>query len=424
MARQVAIFKNVALTDVHTADRTSTVGEPSLANNGRHILYTGNWYAARSADSGATWDAIDPFTFFPPVDGGFCCDQTVHYDQSRDLTLWLLQYIEQNGANTLRLAVKEGPLDTPTAWRLWDMKPAQIDAAWTGEWFDYNHAALSNNFLYVGTNAFRAADNEWTRSIILRIPLDSLMGTGNLAFDRFVSTDNFSLRCAQGATDVMYFASHNSTQQLRLFEWPENSAAVTSTDIAVTAWDAGDMVAPGPGTTANWLSRCDYRITGAWIANGTVGIMWTANRQAPQRPFPFIRVVRVSAASKTRLDEPDIWSPDTAYAYPEASANIQGVAGITLFMGGGDRHPTFVVGFRDERDNDWKLQTVAASTHSPSDSKWGDYLTCRRHSPDGLGWIAGGFALEGGGDRTDVVPRYVHFGVEDHRAAASRWLGA
>jgi hypothetical protein len=423
MARQVAIFKNMALTDVHTADRTSTVGEPSLANNGRHVLYTGNWYAARSADSGATWEAIDPFTFFPSADGGFCCDQTVHYDQGRDLTIWLLQYIELNGTNTLRIAVKEGHLDTAANWRFWDLKPAQIDSAWAGEWFDYNHAALSNNFLYVGTNVFRASNDQWTRSVIFRISLESLTGTGSLDLDRFVSTDNFSLRCAQGATDVMYFVSHNSTAQFRFFEWPENSANVTSTDINITAWDPGDMSAPGPGTTANWLSRCDYRITGVWSANGIVGVMWTANRQAPQRPFPFIRVVRISAATKTVIDEPDIWSAETAYAYPEAAANIQGLAGVTLFMGGGNQHPTHAVGFRDDLDNSWKLQSAVASTHSPSDSKWGDYLGIRRHSPDGLGWIASGFALEGGGARTDIVPRYIHFGLEEHRAAAGRWLG-
>jgi hypothetical protein len=423
MPRQVAIFKNIGLTDVHTADRTSSVGEPSLANNGKHILYTGNWYASRSADNGTTWTAIDPFSFLPPADGGFCCDQTVHYDVSRDLTIWLLQYVKASGTNSLRVAVKPGPLDSPAGWKWWDLKPQQINPAWNGEWFDYNHAALSNNFLYVGTNVFRASNDQWTRAVIFRIPLDGLSGNGNLTFDTFVSTDNFSLRCAQGATDVMYFVSHNSTQQLRLFEWPENSASVTSADINVTPWDPGDMSAPGPGTAANWLSRCDPRITGVWLANGTVGVMWTANRQGAERPFPFIRVVRISAAAKALLDEPDIWSPETAYAYPEACANIQSIAGVTLFMGGGNRHPSHVVGFRDDIDGTWKLATTAASTHSPADSKWGDYLTCRKHSPDGLGWVASGYALEGGGSRTDIVPRYIHFGVQEHQAAAGRWLG-
>jgi hypothetical protein len=69
------------------------------------------------------------------------------------------------------------------------------------------------------------------------------------------------------------------------------------------------------------------------------------------------------------------------------------------------------------------LSPTAASTHSPADSKWGDYLTCRRHSPDGLGWVASGYTLSGGSTRTDIVPRYIHFGVQEHQPAADRWLG-
>jgi hypothetical protein len=423
MPRQVALFKNVPLTDIHTANRTSTVGEPSLANNGKHILYTGNWYAARSADSGTNWTEIDPFTFLPPTDGGFCCDQTVHYDQSRDITIWLLQYIKQGGANSLRIAVKSGALDSPAGWKWWDLKPAQIDPAWANNWFDYNHAALSNNFLYVGTNVFESVGDQWTRSVVFRIPLDALSGNGNLSFDKFVSTENFSLRCAQGATSVMHFVSHNSTSQLRLFEWPENSTSVTSTDIDVTPWIRGSRSAPGPGTAANWLSRCDERITGVWSSNGVIGVMWSANKQGAARPFPYVRVARISAAMKLLVDEPDIWSAATAYAYPEACANDHGVAGVTLFMGGGANHPTHIVGFRDDLENSWKLSVTAASSHSPSDSKWGDYLTCRKHSPDGLGWVASGYTLDGGGALTDIVPRYVHFGIEEHLAAANRWVG-
>ena len=110
----VTLFSNTQLAQVHTGGQTSTVGEPSLANNGRHILYTGNWYAARSADSGTSWVLVDPFTFFPPAGGGFCCDQTALYDQAHDLTIWLLQYVEKDDRNVLRIAVKSGPLDTPT----------------------------------------------------------------------------------------------------------------------------------------------------------------------------------------------------------------------------------------------------------------------------------------------------------------------
>jgi DNA replication protein DnaC len=46
----------------------------------------------------------------------------------------------------------------------------------------------------------------------------------------------------------------------------------------------------------------------------------------------------------------------------------------------------------------------------PADGKWGDYLSCRRHSPQTNTWVAVEFTLQGGGERTNIEPRYVHFG--------------
>jgi hypothetical protein len=55
--------------------------EPSVANSGKYVFYTGNKYAARSTDGGATWRYLDPKSDFDK----FCCDQDVIYDKSRDL---------------------------------------------------------------------------------------------------------------------------------------------------------------------------------------------------------------------------------------------------------------------------------------------------------------------------------------------------
>ena len=34
---------------------------------------------------------------YPPIDAGFCCDQTAIYEPVRGITIWLLQYVKQNG---------------------------------------------------------------------------------------------------------------------------------------------------------------------------------------------------------------------------------------------------------------------------------------------------------------------------------------
>jgi len=417
------MFTNIGLTDADTGGQTSTVGEPSVANNGRQIFMTGNWYATRSLDGGATWSHVSPFNQLPPVDGGFCCDQTVLYEPSRDLLIWLLQYITSNNTNTLRIAFKQGASLGNDTWLWWDLKPGQVNSAWTGEWFDYNHASLSNNFLYVGSNLFRVSNDTWTRSVIFRLPLDDLASGQSLSYEFFQSASNFSLRCVQGATDVMHIVSHVSNTQLRVFSWPESSSSVASANVTVSFWTAGNYSAPGPDGR-NWLNRGDPRITGAWLANGQIGIMWSANRLGTARPRPYVRVVRIDAGSKAVIDEPDIWNRDVAYAYPTACPNDRGHVGITLFTGGGTLHPSHVVGIWDDYSNGWQLRTTRAGSNGPVDGKWGDYLACRRHAPDGLTWVASGFTLQGGGSRNDIEPRLVHFGRERDRPAVERWANA
>lgn len=418
---ELLIFQNIGLSDAATGGQTSTVGEPSIANSGQQIFVTGNWYATRSVNNGTSWDFISPFNALPPVDDGFCCDQTVLYDYSRDLMFWLLQYVEKNGTNTLRVAVNRSGTLGNNEWYWWDFRPQGVNSQWQGEWFDYNHAALSNNYLYVATNVFRG-DN-WTRSVVLRLPLDSLAAGGALNYNYFQSTNNFSLRCAQGARDVMHFGSHNSNSQIRVFSWSENDNRISQRDVNVSSWRAGDYSAQGPDGN-DWLSRCDPRITGAWVAKGTIGFMWSANRMSNSRPFPYVRVVRLDENSKNIIDEPDIWNPNYAFAYPDACPNDRGIVGIALFRGGGNRHPGHVVGIWDDSANKWLLNGTRDGTNSPGDSKWGDYLACRRHSPDGLTWIASGFTLQGGTTRNEIEPRVVYFGLRQDEGAFRRWQNA
>jgi hypothetical protein len=398
----ITLVQNVAIPAAATAGRTSTVGEPSLSNAGPGIFYTGNWYAAQSGNHGGSWTHVDPFSVLPAVDGGFCCDQTSIHAPSVNVTAWLLQYVKLNGSNTLRLAVRQpGAL-----WRFWDFRPTTVNPAWTNQWFDYNSAALSDNFLYVTSNVYDATTNQWRRAVVLRFRLTDLVATTPLRFQSFSTTSNGSLRCTLGARSIMYFGSHNSSSQLRLFTWPESSTTVTTADINVAAWtNTSPYSAVCPDGT-DWLSRTDGRITAAWLGNGEMGFAWSSNRRT-QRPFPFVRVVRINEATKAVVAQPDIWSSQFAYAYPDTCPNINGVVGITLFRGGGTVFPGQLVGVLDA--GAWSLAVARNGTNGPTDGKWGDYLTCRRHDADHTTWIAGAFTLQGGGMRTNIEPRFVHF---------------
>lgn len=412
----ITLHSNRALPAGATGGQTSTVGEPSVANNDAQILVTANWYAARSTDRGATWTHLSPFNLLPPADAGFCCDQTALYVPSHDITVWLLQYAQNSKGNTLRVAVKRGKTLGDDRWHWWDFRPERTNADWAGEWFDYNHAAVGKSFLYVGSNVFSLKGDQFRRSVILRLPLKVLAEGGQLNYRYFQTTKNFSLRLTQGAGGTMYFGSHQDLRTVRLFSWPENGN-VTQTDIAVTPWNAGSYTAPGPDGR-NWLGRADPRITGAWVARGVIGFMWTANAKGSARPRPHVRVVRINESTKRLIDQPDIWHASTAYAYADASPNSAGDVGITLFRGGGTLHPGHVVGGWDEANRRWVLQATRDGTHGPGDGKWGDYLTCRPHSPDLRTWLAVGYALRNGSGRQHIEQRLVRFGLNPGTATA------
>jgi hypothetical protein len=59
-------------------------------------------------------------------------------------------------------------------------------------------------------------------------------------------------------------------------------------------------------------------------------------------------------------------------------------------------------------------------SNGPDRNVWGDYVNARRHSPEGLTWIASGYTMQGIG-RANVEPQYVHFGRRRDERAVARW---
>ena len=404
---QVGFVRSVGLSDIATGDQTGTVGEPTAASVFQEVFVTGNWFASRSGDGGATWSFVDPFTTLPSTAGGFCCDQVVLHERSRNLWIWILQYSQAAGSNAFRLAVSTS--GAPNGWTYWDFKPGDLDAAWsTNAWFDYPDAATSANHLYITFNMFDSANN-WLRAVVLKMPLTGLV-SGNLTYVFYTITSHGSLRLARGASTEMYFASHHGQNPIRVFKWPDAAAGTLSSfDVNASPWSgAGQYTSPGPGGV-EWLSRVDPRITAGWTVGGRAGFMWTANADGGH-PQPYVKAIEVDIAQGSVVSQPDIWSTTQAWAYPAACPNTDGVLGVSLFFGGGGiSHPAHVVGFLES--GQWILATSRVSTHGPADAKWGDYLSCGAKDPDARQWVASGYTLQGGSDRLSIEPQYVHFEV-------------
>lgn len=398
----LTLVTNQGLGNSATNASASTVCEPTVAANDRQLMMTGNWFASSSTDAGANWKFVDPFTAFPASAGGFCCDQIVLFEPRNRIWIWLLQYSEAAaGGNIFRLAVcPEAQFGT---WYYWDFAPKSLNAAWKKEWFDYPDMAFTNEHLFVTFNLFLG--DYWQRAVVFRFPLATLASGGALGYRWWSTTDNGSIRLCRGPGAVMYMGSHTSVSRIRLLQWPDSATGMTSKDIDVRPWLKGAYAAPGPGGD-NWLGRADERITGAWVGKGTIGFMWSANRDA-SHPLPYIRVVRIKASNKTLIDEPDIWSRKSAWAYPAASANAKGDVGFSAFYGGGTRHPGHVVGV--ETATGWDVAMTRTSSHSPPDQAWGDYQSCVAHHAEGNEWVSSGYTLQGGTSRRHIEPRYVRF---------------
>jgi hypothetical protein len=61
-----------------TGGPVSATGGSSLGSmGGDTIFYAANWYAARSTDNGQTFTYVNPYTTFPSINGGFCCNQVI-----------------------------------------------------------------------------------------------------------------------------------------------------------------------------------------------------------------------------------------------------------------------------------------------------------------------------------------------------------
>lgn len=404
----VTIRANIALADAATGTQTSTVGEPSAAASRTGIFVTGNWYASRSDNLGETWTFVDPFSQFPQNRGAFCCDQLVLWAPKQKLWIWLLQYSRSGASNIFRVAVSADAL----TWHTWDVTPTDLDATWTTAWFDYPDVELSDQHLWISYNQYDS-NNHWLRAIVVRYPLTAVSALANgsttpMPREHWATSEFGSLRLTTGATDTMWWASNDvGTSTLHVFGWPDDSASVEQWTVPVDPWSTDDYTSTTPGN-GRWLSRCDDRVTGGWRVGEHLGWAWTSGRMA-DRPNPFIRAVTVNESDLSVVSQPDLWSPNGAWAYPAAAPSAKARVGLAAFFGGATDFPSHCVGVLDTTGTTWATTRVVASTHAPTDGKWGDYVTIRPHPRYPTSWIASGFTLQGGTSRSNVDPNVVVF---------------
>jgi hypothetical protein len=407
----LTLVTNTELTQPGQQQLASSVGEPSVATtaDSNVVMYTGNWYAARSTDGGQTFLYIDPFKSFPdPSNLGFCCDQVVNYIASIDTFVWLLQYGPKSGPdadNIQRLAFATSDQVKTGNWRLFDITTQSLGVP--GEFLDFPDLAVGAKNLYVTTNLF-TPDGQSAGAAVVRIPIASI-SAGTVTAQSFVSPDLDSFRVAQNSGTTAFFAAHADTSTLRVFSWDEGQASPTSTDVGVARWIGARGYQSRTPDGQRWLDRVDPRITGATLAGTELWFAWSVDSGSNQRPNAFVQIARIDATNLTLLENINIFDTNAAIAYGALSSNSDNEVGISYTIGGPQQFPSHMVGILTGTRKDL---LVSAGERGPLDAQWGDFLTVRPLFPDRKLFVATGFTMKGPGDGSnrDATPRFVVFG--------------
>ena len=395
----------------------SVINEPAHAQIGKNVFYTANWHAARSANAGLSFAYLSPYADFP----SFCCDQDVVHDVNRNLIMWYRQgTMSSTGANQIKLSVST---NGGASFLTYTWSPTSFDASLTNRWYDYPHLAVSNNYLYIVSNIFNAADIQTNRQII-RLPLEALQTGAGFTYYRYTLPAGATITPVQGATTTMYFGSaESSAGTFRVYAWPENTTAMTSIARTIPAYTftSRDGICTVPNGR-NPCGRADNRVTAGWVAKGVIGFYWNV-KQGGGFPYPYINAATFRESDRLYLSRPYIWYSGGAWMYGAAAPNIRGDLGIAALIAGGSvGYPRFQVGMIDDYG-------PLAFFHVAGSTNWGlsgsgregagDYLRVRQFSPVGTIWTASGYY--GTGSPVAYRGKFVAFGRGRELRAWNRW---
>jgi hypothetical protein len=393
----------------------STINEPSTANMGGYVFYTGNWYAARSTVGGQGFGVFPNWTYINPYAdmSDFCCDQDVVADRGRQFFMWYRQGVRNNATGQNRFAL--GVSTDGSSFCTYFIQPTSVNAGWTSNWFDYPHLALSNNFLYITTNVFNfSAPPQLVRQVILKWPLDALSTCSGFSYSYWDNVLSGWGEPAQGATTTEYWGDHRGfNNSFRVLWNPENSGTISWVDRAIAAFnfENGDGSCPGP-TGLNWCARGDSRILAGWVRQreyesvGQVGFMWNG-RQGGGFPLPYVEAATFRQDTLDYTGRPLIWSDSFTWQYPFASPNARGDLGVTVSGGSTATHPSTLFAIDDDYNGTppgW--ENIFLRVGNAGATAWGDYIRNRPHQPQGLVWISTGHTQQGGTSGANTEPGY------------------
>jgi hypothetical protein len=419
---------------------SSDTNEPSTANDGNVVLYTGNWYAAESTDSGHSFTYINPYTLGPTPalpNGGFCCDQATIHAAANGITAWGLLYCpvvcgdNPSGDNIIRLAVARNQTALAAgAFDYYDFS-AQSFGFPEGDWLDYPHFGVNANYLSLSMNVFNGGS--FVTSILVKFDLAPFL-SGAWSANWAWNNQDFTWTPTDNSTDSWTYwgaTAYGDGGLIRVYNWPPGTdyTHVSWNDFSVSFnSETKNGSCPAPDGN-NWCAFDDSRVkTGGEVGSSTVYFMWDA-AQGGGFSYPYVEYAsfNVSSGPATSVSAGQIWNGSYAWAYPGMGVNARGALGVSLQIGGGAwGYPGSQFLINDDVSGGWSAQFLDQGLHS--NTRWGDYLTARAATAGtsiGDTWIAAGYTLhDDGSGGVETWPSFYWVGRNRDDPFAPSWIAS
>jgi hypothetical protein len=359
--------------------------ETSVGQAFKTVLYTGNYFAAYSSDGASSFRRISPWTLAKSVGLQFCCDQVAHYIPAANVMVWIILSVE--GPIIMCLARPEDLQSSKgNSWTVYVLSGPVFRRGEKTE-FDYPQVSFGGQFMYLTFNVIGTAG-----AVVCRFEMGQLRERSTIHFQYFDAADNSYICPCQLSEDRGVFVVQNSTSQLRLFLWPENSNTISVHDINIATIPTADWVTLTPDGN-DWLepnSKIDSTVQGVARARNEIWVAWTGARKVEGHrensfPHPHIGIAVIDVYQKKLLQQRYLWNNDHAFAYPSLAANPNGEIAISFMWGGIKHYVNHGVGYL-------KGQTELVSvTGDDGLSGGGHYITARMSFPEIASFISAGY---------------------------------
>jgi hypothetical protein len=408
----------------------ASVEEPAVAQSGKNVLETWNWFDAHSGDGGSTWAYINPYALDGMSD--FCCDQDAIYDKGRDRfflnRLGIGLFGCGAGCSENRDLVDVSPNGAAFSCFA-DLRPTLFGI--TNGFLDYPRLSLSDQYLYMQWNIFNSVTNAYVTHLLVRAELSALANCQSFNFTYWLFSDGWSPTLVENAREIMYLGDQIVTNtglnnDFRVYWLFDDQTTLNFVDrtIANYQFTSGNAVCTVPGGQ-NPCARADQRVVGAVLEHNTplpgnlgaagdkIDFYWNV-AQGNGFSLPYTESAGFFGNTIAYVQRKIIFNPSIAFFYTAAGANNRQHVGISLYgfwAASTGQNPCSYVGLDDDFNGNppgWEIYATFCSTGNWTASNSGDYLRARQHSPVGEGWIATGSMYNAAAN--SYFPSYTVFG--------------